>query len=243
MSPVDCEVAIASTETARRDSQVEVVRTDDEDTFKEVANRISAPISFIGIDISSLDARDVPGLSLSSLVPSLVPLPTSFSAPVLNGNPAAETEQDQSPERTRAMSLLGNLRASKSMSRMQDALQWAKQSRPASRASSRMETSTRSTPRKWRSRQQQRGDSEDQPAPGHNLRTTGSTPELTRTARFAMISGPVGAADSSVFCVPDALRNVKAGEFAFAFHEPATSGFAGKTVARRSWSGKNTTQC
>ncbi|GAM82480.1 hypothetical protein ANO11243_004600 [Dothideomycetidae sp. 11243] len=162
-----------------KDTCYEVLCNDD--TCKEVYNRISVPISFVGIDISSLDARDVPGLS--SVPPT--PLPCSVSSPTI------EDRERALPGRARARSMLSGLKPVKSMGRLRESMQRiAQQARPESRASSRVATSSRSTPRRPPAR-----------TSPYSIKAGGSTPELVSFG-FPQISGPIAMADSSVFAIP-----------------------------------------
>ncbi|KAF4552398.1 RhoGAP domain-containing protein 1 [Elsinoe fawcettii] len=136
-----------------------------DDSFKEVVKRMSSPINLHGIDISALDARDVPGPS---------PLPSSISSPNFEADRARERERD------RSQSFFSNLAASKSMSRLQDSLQKVTQgpSRPSSRGSSRTEasgTSNKTTGRRVKG------------ASPYMNKAPGSTPELT-SSKFQRIS-------------------------------------------------------
>ncbi|KAF2222193.1 hypothetical protein BDZ85DRAFT_265049 [Elsinoe ampelina] len=134
-------------------------------SFKEVVKRMSSPINLHGIDISALDARDVPGPS---------PLPSSISSPNFESDRARERDRE------RAQSFFSNLAASKSMSRLQDTVHKVTQppSRPSSRSSSRTETSGKSTKSFGR---------RTKGASPYMNKAPGSTPELT-SSKFQRIS-------------------------------------------------------
>ncbi|PNS17816.1 hypothetical protein CAC42_3211 [Sphaceloma murrayae] len=137
-----------------------------DDCFKEVVKRMSSPINLYGIDISALDARDVPGPS---------PLPSSISSPNF------EADRERERNRDLAQSFFSNLAASKSMNRLQDTVPKAMTtSRPSSRSSSRTEASGKS----WRTMGTKGNKGASPYLAG---RAPGSTPELS-SSKFAKIS-------------------------------------------------------